>query len=53
MRKRDSEVLRDSEGLRSNICRPGQGDQPWKTLIQELKDQLWSREQKNDNMRLI
>lgn len=53
MKKRDSAVLRDGELLRTNTCRPRQGDEPLKTLIQELKNWLLSREQQNDNRKSI
>lgn len=53
MKKRDSEVLRDGELLRTNMCRPRQGDEPLKNLIQELKTWLLSREQQDDNTKSI
>lgn len=53
MKKRDSEVFRDGELLGTNMCRPRQGDEPLKSLIQELKNWLLSSKQQNDNTRSI
>lgn len=53
VKKRDSEVLRDGELLRTNTCRPRQGDESLKNLIQELKTWLLSREQQDDNTKSI